>query len=114
MNRNTKAAKVYKAELQAIQEQLQTVQNPNQLNAISNQFKQIQASAAASGNLGKSVIGQLVGNITKLSPLFGMSYMVSTGIRSIKNAVSSVYDLETALVDLQKTTTMNSTDVESF
>lgn len=114
MNRNTKAAKVYKAELQAIQEQLQTVQNPNQLNAISNQFKQIQASAAASGNLGKSVIGQLVGNITKLSPLFGMSYMVSTGIRSIKNAVSSVYDLDTALVDLQKTTTMNSTDLESF
>ena len=114
MNRNTKAAKIYGAQLEALKTQLQSVQNGNQLNAVSNQFKEIQSAAAASGNLGKSVIGQLVGNITKLSPLFGMSYMVSTGIRSIKNAVSSVYDLDTALVDLQKTTTMNSTDLESF
>lgn len=39
---------------------------------------------------------------------------MSTGIRSIKNAISSVYNLDTALVDLKKTTTMNNTDLESF
>lgn len=93
---------------------MQSVQNGNQLNAVSNQFKEIQSAAAASGNLGKSAISQLIGNVTKLSPLFGMSYMMSTGIRTVKNAVNSVYNLDTALVDLQKTTTMNNTDLESF
>ena len=114
MNRNTKAAKVYGTQLQVLQAQLQSVQNGTQLSVISNQFKEIQSAAAASGNLGNSVISQLVGNVTKLSPLFGMSYMISTGIRSIKNAVNSVYNLDTALVDLKKTTTMNNTDLESF
>lgn len=114
MNRNTKAAKVYGTQLQVLQTQLQSVQNGTQLSVISNQFKEIQSAAAASGNLGNSVISQLVGNVTKLSPLFGMSYMMSTGIRSIKNAISSVYNLDTALVDLKKTTTMNNTDLESF
>lgn len=114
MNRNTKAAKVYGTQLQVLQTQLQAVQNGTQLSVISNQFKEIQSAAAASGNLGNSVISQLIGNVTKLSPLFGMSYMMSTGIRSIKNAVNSVYNLDTALVDLKKTTTMNNTDLESF
>lgn len=114
MNRNTKAAKVYGTQLQVLQTQLQAVQNGTQLSVISNQFKEIQSAAAASGNLGNSVISQLIGNVTKLSPLFGMSYMMSTGIRSIKNAISSVYNLDTALVDLKKTTTMNNTDLESF
>ena len=114
MNRNTKAAKIYGAQLEALKTQLQSVQNGNQLNAVSNQFKEIQSAAAASGNLGKSAISQLIGNVTKLSPLFGMSYMMSTGIRTVKNAVSSVYNLDTALVDLQKTTTMNNMDLESF
>ena len=114
MNRNTKAAKVYGTQLQTLQAQLQTVQNGAQLSVVSNQFKEIQSAAAASGNLGNSVISQLIGNVTKLSPLFGMSYMMSTGIRTVKNAVNSVYNLDTALVDLQKTTTMNNTDLESF
>lgn len=114
MNRNTKAAKIYGAQLEALKTQLQSVQNGNQLNAVSNQFKEIQSAAAASGSLGNSVIGQLIGNITKLSPLFGMGYMMNTGIRSVKSAINSVYNLDTALVDLQKTTTMNNTDLESF
>lgn len=41
------------------------------LSVISNQFKETQSAAAASGNLGNSVISQLIGNVTKLSPLFG-------------------------------------------
>lgn len=114
MNRNTKAAKIYGTQLQTLQTQLQTVQNGAQLSAVSNQFREIQSAAAASGNLGNSVISQLIGNVTKLSPLFGMGTMITTGIRSIKSAVSSVYNLDTALVDLQKTTTMNNTDLESF
>lgn len=114
MNKNTKAAKVYEAELRNLQSQLQSVSNSNQLQSVASQFRVLQTTAAATGNIGKSVFGQLIGNMTKLSPLFGMGTAITTSIRTIKSMVSSVYELDTALVDLQKTTTMSSADLESF
>lgn len=114
MNKNTKATKIYETELRNLQVQLQAVSNSSDLQGVARDFKALQTTAAASGNLGGSVFRQLIGNVTKLSPLFGMETMITTGIRSIKSAISSVYDLDTALVDLQKTTTMNSSDLEAF
>lgn len=114
MNRNTKAAKIYGDELKALQSQLQAVSNGSQLKNVAQGFREIQTTAAAAGNLGKSVFGQLIGNMTKLSPLFGMGTAITTSIRTVKNMVSTVYELDTALVDLKKTTTMSDADLESF
>lgn len=114
MHRNTKATKLYETELHNLQTQLQAVSNSNQLKDVADKFRTLKTTAAAEGNLGKSIFGQLIGNMTKLSPLFGMGTAITSSINSVKSMVSSVYDLDTALVDLQKTTTMNSTDLESF
>jgi len=114
MNNNTKAAKIYSTELKQLQAQLQAVSNAGQLKSVTQGFREIQTTAAAAGNLGKSVFGQLVGNVTKLSPLFGMGTAIMTTIRTIKSMISTVYELDTALVDLQKTTTMSNSDLESF
>ena len=114
MNKNTKATKIYETELRNLQVQLQAVSNGSQLQSVANQFRVIQSTAAAAGNLGGSVFSQLIGNMTKLSPLFGMGTAITTSINTVKSMISSVYELDTALVDLQKTTTMNSTDLESF
>ena len=114
MDKNTKATKIYETELRNLQVQLQAVSNGSQLQSVANQFRVIQSTAAAAGNLGGSVLSQLIGNMTKLSPLFGMGTAITTSINTVKSMISSVYELDTALVDLQKTTTMNSTDLESF
>ena len=114
MNKNTKAAKIYETELRNLQVQLQAVSNGSQLQSVANQFRVIQSTAAAAGNLGGSVFSKLIGNMTKLSPLFGMGTAIITSINTVKSMISSVYELDTALVDLQKTTTMNSTDLEAF
>lgn len=114
MNKNTKAAKIYAQELKDLKTQLDSVENQGQLKSVSSAFKEIQTSAAASGVLGKSVFGQLASNFTKLSPLFGMGTAITKSISEVKSMISTVYQLDTALVDLQKTTTMNSSELNSF
>lgn len=114
MNKNTKAAKIYETELRDLQVQLQAVSNSSALQSVARDFKALQTTAAANGQLGGSVLSQLIGNMTKLSPLFGMGTAITTSINTVKSMISSVYELDTALIDLQKTTTMNSTDLESF
>lgn len=114
MNKNTKAAKIYAQELKTLKTQLDSVENQGQLKSVSSAFKEIQTSAAASGVLGKSVFGQLASNFTKLSPLFGMGTAITKSISEVKSMISTVYQLDTALVDLQKTTTMNSSELNSF
>lgn len=64
MNRNTKAAKIYKNELSELTAQLSKVENPSQLKAVSQSFTQLKTTAAAAGNLGKSIFGTLKSNFT--------------------------------------------------
>lgn len=114
MNNNTKAAKIYRTELEQIQKDLASVGNASQLKAVSSAFNELKVSAMAAGNTGKTTLSMLIGNITKLSPLFGMGAMITTSIRAVRSMIDSVIALDTALVDLQKTTTMTNSELESF
>lgn len=114
MNNNTKAAKIYSQELQTLQQQLKNVSSSADLAAVKKSFQEIKSLAAAEGNLGKGVLGTLFSNMTKLSPLFGMGSMISVSSRALRAMWTDVIDLDTALVDLQKTTTMSSSELESF
>ena len=114
MNNNTKAAKIYSQELQTLQQQLRNVSSSADLAAVKKSFQEIKSLAAAEGNLGKGVLGTLFSNMTKLSPLFGMGSMISVSSRALRAMWTDVIDLDTALVDLQKTTTMSSSELESF
>ena len=114
MNNNTKAAKIYSQELQTLQQQLKNVSSSADLAAVKKSFQEIKSLAAAEGNLGKGVLGTLFSNMTKLSPLFGMGSMISVSSRALRAMWTDVVDLDTALVDLQKTTTMSSSELESF
>lgn len=114
MNRNTKAARLYKDELANLTAQLSKVESASELKAVSQAFTQIKTTAAASGNLGRSVFTTLKENLTSLSPLFGMGAMITQSINAVKSMVNSVIELDTALVDLQKTTTMTNSELEGF
>ena len=114
MNNNTKAAKIYRTELEQIQRDLANVGNASQFKAVSSAFNELKTTATAAGNAGKTTLGMLVSNMTKLSPLFGMGAMITTSIRAVKSMIDSVIALDTALVDLQKTTTMTNSELESF
>ena len=114
MNRNTKAAKIYKNELSELTAQLSKVENPSQLKAVSQSFTQLKTTAAAAGNLGKSIFGTLKSNFTNLSPLFGMGAMINTTIRGLKDMYSNVVDIDSAMTELKKVTNETDSVYSSF
>lgn len=114
MNNNTKAAKVYATQLEQLQQRLKSVSSKSELSTLRQDFLDLKSAASAEGITGKGFFGTLFSNMTKISPLFGMGAMIATGIREIKNMYNSVVELDTALVDLKKTTTMSSSDLEAF
>ena len=114
MNNNTKAAKVYAAQLEQLQAQLKTVSSGTELKNIRQQFNELTSAASAEGLTGKGFLGSLFSNLTKLSPLFGMGAMISAGIRGLKSMYTSVVELDTALVDLQKTSSASASELNQF
>lgn len=114
MNKNTVAAHLYKQELADIQARLKSVNSSGDLKQLQKDITNIQTRAAAEGNLGKGFFGTLIGNFTKISPLLGIGSAMTTANRLIRSSINSVKELDYALVDLQKTTTMSQTELNDF
>ena len=114
MNNNTKAAKAYATQLDQLQTKLKTVSSKGELTALKSEFAELKSLASAEGLTGKGIFGQLFSNISKLSPMFGMGAMIATGVRELKSMYNSVVELDTALVDLQKTSTASASQLNQF
>lgn len=114
MNNNTKAAKVFKTELEAIQKELAEVGSMSDLSKVTSQFKEIKAAASAQGLTGKSFFATIKDNITKLSPLFGMGTLVSSAIRGLKDMYQNVLNIDSAMTELKKVTNETASTYESL
>lgn len=114
MNQNTKAAQRFGDELRKIQAVLANNQNPAQYTALSVQFANIQAQAKAAG----LVTNQFVDSIKNVGlQLFGLTSGIATLrklISIIREGIDTIIELDTALIDLKKTTTMSGSDMVAF
>lgn len=114
MNQNTKAAQRFGDELRKIQAALANNQNPAQYTALSVQFANIQAQAKAAG----LVTNQFVDSIKNVGlQLFGLTSGIATLrklISIIREGIDTIIKLDTALIDLKKTTTMSGSDMVAF
>ena len=115
LNNNKKAAKEYGDQMRYLQEQLK---NPNLTNVqyqqISAEFRKIQSEAKAAG-MSVSQFGMSMKNAITTALGIGSVYQVfNTAIRTIKGGVSDIVALDTALVDLQKTTTATTSQLNDF
>lgn len=114
MNQNTKAAQRFGDELRKIQAALANNQNPAQYTALSVQFANIQAQAKAAG----LVTNQFVDSIKNVGlQLLGLTSGIATLrklISIIREGVDTIIELDTALIDLKKTTTMSGSDMAAF
>ena len=104
MNNNTKAAKIYRTELEQIQRDLANVGNASQFKAVSSAFNELKTTAVAAGNAGKGILTRLKDNLTSLSPLFGMGAMINTAIRGLKDMYQNVVSIDSAMTELRKVT----------
>ena len=84
------------------------------LKELERQFITIQNTARQSGKLGLSFFDTIKQGMQKFSYWTSSTFLVMKTITSIKSAVSSVEELDTSLVDLKKTTSMTSSQLEEF
>lgn len=113
-NNNTKAVKVYGEAIEELRKNLQNVTDVKGLNNISNQFKAIQTEAKATGNYGKSLTDQFKSAAASMTGFVTAGAALGTIITAVKDGVSDVIELDTALVDLQKTTTATASELNKF
>ena len=113
---NTKSHRTYGVQLQNIMAQLASGSEVpiTKLRQLSQEFINVQNSARQAGKLGLSFFDTLKQGMQKFSYWTSSTFLVMKTIQSIKSAVSTVKELDTALVDLKKTTTMTAKELEDF
>jgi len=101
---NTALGKELVAEIQRILNAVDSVDDSQGLKNLKTQFTQVQLEAKAAGQTGKSFADQMKSNFTKLSSYVGVASISMTAMRSIKDMVSNVYEIDTAMTNLRKVT----------
>ena len=116
---NTKYSAKAKAGLNALLKQLESGDPSINLRKITEEIIKIENAEIAAGRAGKSLwdifktkstygfIGQMQSYLSMYVGFYGM-------VNGVKKAVSTITELDTALVDLKKTTAMNENQLENF
>lgn len=81
---------------------------------ISNDLTKIDTGMRSIGRLGKSFTNAFAEGMKKFSYWTSSTFVIMKTITEVKQAISTVKELDTALVDLKKTTTMTGSELEQF
>lgn len=118
LDENTNYSKRAKFGLRALRDELESA-NPRNLKEITSEIINIENAEIRAGRAGKSFfdifktkgmysfIGQMQSYLSMYIGFYGV-------MNKIKGTISTVKELDTALVDLKKTTTMNATQLNEF
>lgn len=114
--KNSLAYKTYGNEIEAVLEKLRsgTKLSAAELRSITDEINKIKTSAASAGKLGStftSILGKRFKSLVAYLSTFASFYRVVSYIRS---AFTTLKDLDTQLVDLRKTTTMTTSELNEF
>lgn len=116
MSKNGKSVKYYGTELNRIFNE--TAQGASltdvQVRQLNADFNNTVSTARQAGRLGKTWFQTLRDGMSSFTYWTSSTFIVMKIIQSIKGGISSVKALDTALVDLKKTTTMTSSEWEQF
>lgn len=119
LTKNTRATKVYGDEVRNYISTLKNLSAQGNVSAadlqrISIAFKQVEMSAKSAGLTGNTFASTFQKAINSISKYVGASMLIYTSIRAIKSGINSVVELDTALVDLQKTTDGTASQLKNF
>ena len=107
--------KNFKDELKKLQNQLTTLGADANVSHLTDEFLKLQIKIREAGQEGKSFLDTIkekawYGAASAIGTYFGVNDIIQYG----KQAVSTIVELDTALVDLKKTTSMSSSELENF
>lgn len=119
LNKNTRATKTYGNTVQGFISKLQSLSaqgnvSSADLNELSDAFRRVDNAAESAGLKGKSFGSSIKGAFQSISRYVGVSTLIYAAFNAIKNGIKEIVDLDTALVDLQKTTDANEAQLREF
>jgi len=117
--KNSKATKQFGSQINALISKLKELASQgnvdkSELNKLANSFKLVDQAAAAAGVKGKTFADSLKGALSSISRYISASTLIYSAIRAIKQGITSVVELDTALVDLRKTTDGTAKQLREF
>lgn len=119
LNNNTRATKAYGTQVQNYINTLKHLSaqgnvSTADLNKIADGFKKVDMAAESAGLKGKSFGNSISGAFKSITRYVGVSTLIYSAFNAIKSGVQDVIALDTALVDLQKTTNATSNQLKEF
>lgn len=115
MDKNKTAASAFGTELRKILIQLEDPAiNGSKLRQLSAEFQNIQSKANSAGMIVKQFAVGLKDIGLMALGINGTYAAVMKLVSGVKQGVNTIIDLDTALIDLRKTTTMSDSDLEQF
>ena len=113
LQQNSAAAKTFGARLQEIKAQIQSA-DAIQLQHLKREFQDVTKQAQLAGVAGKTLGDQFKQSLKTVGSYFSAAMLITRVISLIRNAVTTVVSLDSALVDLRKTTTATNEELKSF
>ncbi len=119
LKKNTRASKDLRTEIENSIGEIKTLSNsggvPTQkYDSIVKRLKEIDSATEAAGLKGKSFGSSIAGAFKSITKYVGVSTLIYSAFNAIKNGVQDVIALDTALVDLQKTTSATAEQLKNF
>lgn len=114
MNNNKQAAQQYGTELVSLQNRLKNVRTPAELKDIQRRFNEIKTEAKAAGTASSGFGQQLKQAVLQAAGLASIYQIMQKVVQITKEGVKTVIELDDALVDLKKTTTMSAKELTDF
>lgn len=119
IDKNSKAASKYGTNIANLRQRLAELKSQDNvtiadLNAIATEFTRVAANAQAAGLMGRSFGDALKGAISSITKYVSASTLIYKSISTLKEGVKTVVELDTALVDLQKTSTATASQLAKF
>ena len=119
LTNNSKAAKTYGTQVNGYIQQLRNMNNTgvrsrSVLNSIADGFRNVDLQADAAGLKTQTFMDKLRTSFGTVSRYISASTVLYAVFRSIRNGITNVVELDTALVDLKKTTDATEGQLKSF
>ena len=119
LTNNSRAAKTYGSTIDVLVSRLRELSAQGnvekvQLRQLAAEFTQVKTAAQAAGLTGKTFGDSLKGALASISRYISASTLIYSAIRAIRSGITDVVELDTALVDLKKTTDATETQLKEF
>lgn len=115
MQKNSKMGRQFRQEFESLKIRLDASESKQEVKDVVTELNRLKASVYEANKTGKSFFANLGNRIRQMSTNFLAMYLsLYDVVRYARTAYETIKQLDTALVDLKKTTTMSNSELEEF